>query len=49
MATFLAGVSHGDDAGYVLNWSVMPTGSTATEQTVAEQLLRLWTTFAKTG
>lgn len=43
------GVSHGDDTGYLLKWDLMPTGRTATERQLGQQLISFLTTFAKTG
>lgn len=44
-----AGVSHGDDTGYILGVNYMNPHETEPDKKMSKQLINMWVSFAKTG
>lgn len=45
----LAGVSHGDDTGYILGVQYMNPTETEADRKMSKLLINMWVNFAKTG
>jgi hypothetical protein len=46
---FLAGVSHGDDLGYTIKWSVTDPDETQEDKKMSQFLIDIWSSYAHNG